>query len=186
MQAAGSLNPPRPQSWSNRQGVCVVYQSGVSYATHWLFACQCIVYWYRFLRVCYVLRTCPLWPACRMITCDCLRICICVYAGVTLTPISTGVWAAERPFIWNNIDVGSRRCDKMSCGRGSGSRRGWWCRRTCVCMYACKYVCVYVPLVCSDEEGCGSLMPLTFLPNHILDITHVRVWKCVNMYIHDK
>jgi len=28
--------------------------------------------------------------------------------GVTLTPISTGVWAAERPFIWNNIDVGSR------------------------------------------------------------------------------
>lgn len=28
--------------------------------------------------------------------------------GLTLTPISTGVWAAERPFIWNKIDVGSR------------------------------------------------------------------------------
>ena len=28
--------------------------------------------------------------------------------GVTLTPVATGVWAAERPFIWNNIDVGSR------------------------------------------------------------------------------
>jgi len=28
--------------------------------------------------------------------------------GITLTPITTGVWAAERPFIWNNIDVGSR------------------------------------------------------------------------------
>ena len=28
--------------------------------------------------------------------------------GLTLTPITTGVWAAERPFIWNNIDVGGR------------------------------------------------------------------------------
>jgi len=28
--------------------------------------------------------------------------------GVTLTPISGGIWAAERPFIWNNIDVGGR------------------------------------------------------------------------------
>ena len=28
--------------------------------------------------------------------------------GVSLTPITTGVWAAERPFIWNSIDVGGR------------------------------------------------------------------------------
>ena len=28
--------------------------------------------------------------------------------GVTLTPITTGVWAAERPFIWQGIDVGGR------------------------------------------------------------------------------
>jgi hypothetical protein len=28
--------------------------------------------------------------------------------GTTLTPITTGVWAAERPFIWNKIDVGGR------------------------------------------------------------------------------
>lgn len=28
--------------------------------------------------------------------------------GVTLTPITTGVWAAERPFYWNGIDVGGR------------------------------------------------------------------------------
>lgn len=28
--------------------------------------------------------------------------------GVTLTPIKTGVWAAERPFIWQGIDVGGR------------------------------------------------------------------------------
>ncbi|KAJ1403474.1 hypothetical protein B484DRAFT_227097 [Ochromonadaceae sp. CCMP2298] len=28
--------------------------------------------------------------------------------GVTLTPITTGVWAAERPFMWNGIDVGGR------------------------------------------------------------------------------
>jgi hypothetical protein len=28
--------------------------------------------------------------------------------GLTLTPITTGVWAAERPFMWNNIDVGGR------------------------------------------------------------------------------
>jgi len=28
--------------------------------------------------------------------------------GSTLTPVSSGVWAAERPFMWNNIDVGGR------------------------------------------------------------------------------
>lgn len=28
--------------------------------------------------------------------------------GLTLTPITTGVWSAERPFLWNNIDVGGR------------------------------------------------------------------------------
>jgi len=28
--------------------------------------------------------------------------------GITLTPIATGVWAAERPFLWNGIDVGGR------------------------------------------------------------------------------
>jgi hypothetical protein len=28
--------------------------------------------------------------------------------GTVLTPIATGVWAAERPFTWNNIDVGGR------------------------------------------------------------------------------
>lgn len=25
-----------------------------------------------------------------------------------LTPITTSVWGIERPFVWNNIDVGSR------------------------------------------------------------------------------
>lgn len=25
-----------------------------------------------------------------------------------MTPVATGVWAAERPFIWNKIDVGGR------------------------------------------------------------------------------
>jgi len=28
--------------------------------------------------------------------------------GVVLTPVATGLWAAERPFLWNGIDVGSR------------------------------------------------------------------------------
>jgi hypothetical protein len=28
--------------------------------------------------------------------------------GLTLTPITTGLWAAERPFTWNKIDVGGR------------------------------------------------------------------------------
>ena len=28
--------------------------------------------------------------------------------GVNLTPITSGVWAAERPFTWNKIDVGGR------------------------------------------------------------------------------
>ena len=28
--------------------------------------------------------------------------------GITLTPISNGIWSADRPFIWNNIDVGGR------------------------------------------------------------------------------
>lgn len=28
--------------------------------------------------------------------------------GLPLTPIATGVWAAERPFMWNGIDVGGR------------------------------------------------------------------------------
>lgn len=28
--------------------------------------------------------------------------------GINITPISTGLWAAERPFIWNGIDVGGR------------------------------------------------------------------------------
>lgn len=28
--------------------------------------------------------------------------------GATLTPVATGVWAAERPFMWNGIDVGGR------------------------------------------------------------------------------
>ena len=28
--------------------------------------------------------------------------------GTTLTPVTNGVWAADRPFIWNGIDVGGR------------------------------------------------------------------------------
>ena len=28
--------------------------------------------------------------------------------GATLTPVATGVWAAERQFLWNGIDVGGR------------------------------------------------------------------------------
>ena len=28
--------------------------------------------------------------------------------GLHLTPIATGLWAAERPFVWNSIDVGGR------------------------------------------------------------------------------
>ena len=28
--------------------------------------------------------------------------------GLHLTPIETGLWAAERPFVWNSIDVGGR------------------------------------------------------------------------------
>jgi hypothetical protein len=28
--------------------------------------------------------------------------------GTTLTPIATGIWAAERPFYWNSIDVGGK------------------------------------------------------------------------------
>ena len=28
--------------------------------------------------------------------------------GLTITPIATGMWAAERPFLWNGIDVGGR------------------------------------------------------------------------------
>ena len=28
--------------------------------------------------------------------------------GLPLTPVTTGVWAAERPFMWNGIDVGGR------------------------------------------------------------------------------
>lgn len=28
--------------------------------------------------------------------------------GLTLTPITTGMWGAERPFVWNSIDVGGR------------------------------------------------------------------------------
>ena len=28
--------------------------------------------------------------------------------GLSLTPISKGLWSADRPFIWNNIDVGGR------------------------------------------------------------------------------
>jgi hypothetical protein len=28
--------------------------------------------------------------------------------GLALTPVTTGVWAAERPFLWNGIDVGGR------------------------------------------------------------------------------
>lgn len=38
--------------------------------------------------------------------------------GVTLTPITTGVWAAERPFIWNSIDVGGR---SVICRVGDGT-----------------------------------------------------------------
>ena len=28
--------------------------------------------------------------------------------GLTLTPVAQSVWAAERPFLWNGIDVGGR------------------------------------------------------------------------------
>jgi len=38
--------------------------------------------------------------------------------GIPLTPISTGVWAAERPFVWNNIDVGGR---SVICRMNDGS-----------------------------------------------------------------
>lgn len=38
--------------------------------------------------------------------------------GVSLTPIATGVWAAERPFMWNKIDVGGR---SVICRVGDGS-----------------------------------------------------------------
>lgn len=38
--------------------------------------------------------------------------------GITLTPISTGVWGAERSFIWNNIDVGGR---SVICRMNDGS-----------------------------------------------------------------
>jgi hypothetical protein len=38
--------------------------------------------------------------------------------GVSLTPITTGVWAAERPFFWNKIDVGGR---SVVCRVGDGS-----------------------------------------------------------------
>ena len=35
-----------------------------------------------------------------------------------MTPITTGVWAAERPFVWNGIDVGGRSLIvRMSDGR---------------------------------------------------------------------
>jgi hypothetical protein len=37
--------------------------------------------------------------------------------GCTLTPIATGVWAAERPFTWNKIDVGGR---SVVCRVGDG------------------------------------------------------------------
>jgi len=38
--------------------------------------------------------------------------------GSILTPVSTGVWAAERPFIWNSIDVGGR---SVICRMNDGS-----------------------------------------------------------------
>ena len=38
--------------------------------------------------------------------------------GLTLTPITTGVWAAERQFTWNGIDVGGR---SVICRVGDGS-----------------------------------------------------------------
>ena len=38
--------------------------------------------------------------------------------GLTLTPITTGVWAAERPFLWNGIDVGGRM---VVCRMGDGT-----------------------------------------------------------------
>jgi hypothetical protein len=38
--------------------------------------------------------------------------------GLTLTPIATGVWAAERPFVWNGIDVGGR---SVICRVGDGT-----------------------------------------------------------------
>ena len=38
--------------------------------------------------------------------------------GLTLTPITTGVWAAERPFVWNGIDVGGR---SVICRVGDGT-----------------------------------------------------------------
>mmetsp|Transcript_15214 Transcript_15214/g.21211 ORF Transcript_15214/g.21211 Transcript_15214/m.21211 type:complete len:323 (+) Transcript_15214:108-1076(+) len=38
--------------------------------------------------------------------------------GVTLTPIATGVWAAERPYVWNSINVGGR---SVICRVGDGT-----------------------------------------------------------------
>jgi len=38
--------------------------------------------------------------------------------GRTLTPVATGVWAAERPFTWNTIDVGGR---SVICRAGDGT-----------------------------------------------------------------
>ena len=39
--------------------------------------------------------------------------------GLTLTPVTTGVWAAERPFVWNKIDVGGRSViARMAAGAG--------------------------------------------------------------------
>ena len=38
--------------------------------------------------------------------------------GLSMTPITTGVWAVERPFVWNGIDVGSR---SVVCRMGDGS-----------------------------------------------------------------
>ena len=37
--------------------------------------------------------------------------------GVTLTPATTGIWVAERPFTWNKIDVGGR---SVICRVGDG------------------------------------------------------------------
>lgn len=38
--------------------------------------------------------------------------------GLTLTPVSTGVWIAERPFVWNKIDVGGK---SVICRMNDGS-----------------------------------------------------------------
>ena len=40
-----------------------------------------------------------------------LALSIATYSNrfnAVLTPITTSVWGIERPFVWNNIDVGSR------------------------------------------------------------------------------